>query len=221
MLVQSSVWWDSCPASTENVNTFLKNNLLITEPPLWHSKQFFFHLSIFPCILFVLHHLFNSDTCTIKQGICYSPLEHFLLQIPFIPSPHPECEITTSQPNLCLWPGNWPRLHWDTLTCHPAHTTLQHPFIIFNSLWILQPSVSSHVCLYIFLPHPSFAPSIRLKWREQERWMESRYAPRKENNSMWRNHLACQTELSSQYTRVGVFQKHYLPSKSLMKTFIY
>ncbi len=212
MLVQSSVsvaWWDSLPPFTENVNASLQNNLAAWTVTMTF-KTFFSPASF----------LVSCITCTtptfswIIQGICYSPLEHFSFSNPFIPSPHPECEITTSQRNLFLWPGTWSTLHWDILTCTTRHT---QPHNLHSSFSIYFETFNpSCLPLFVFtlcflIPHLSLN-SIKTEWtREGE--MKGWDGTRKENNSMWGN-LASQIELSSQYTGVGAFQKHYLPSKS-------
>lgn len=61
--------------------------------------------------------LFHNNTRNLLFSL--GPLS---LSNPFLPSPHSECEITPSQPNLCLWPGTWSTLHSDTLTCTTLHT---------------------------------------------------------------------------------------------------
>lgn len=73
-------------------------------------------------LFIVLHHLFNFCSCTITQGLClFSPGTFFLLSNPFTPSLHSECEITSSQPNLCLWLRSQSALHSHIFACTTLH----------------------------------------------------------------------------------------------------
>lgn len=120
------------------------------------------HLSFFPLHPF-LTSCITSSTPTLAQSNkeFHIPSWNISSSNPFIPSTHPECEIT-SQPNLWPWkPVPSPPRHFDT--CHPAHAATQHSSL--NLKFTLNPSTqhgSIVFALCFTIPHPFFG-SVRKK----------------------------------------------------------
>lgn len=70
----------------------------------------------FACILSCLASLVHTLLLHNHERNVLFTLGALFLWNTFIPSPHPECEITASQPNLCLCPQAWSTLRWAILT---------------------------------------------------------------------------------------------------------
>lgn len=208
MLVQSSVSVSAVrffSRLTENVRTFLKSNFIFVNNSSLnlHCDIFFLYRRI---LFWRLASLVHPPT-----------LAQSLKEFAILPWSTFYFKSLHSIPTSWVW-----NCHQSTtslvysLLSHFAHTTFIHHF---KSLQILQPSMSPSLRLHKSLPKPSFVHGFGLKQREQkrDRW-KARMQQRKRImacKGIWPvilSYLLNIPEVAS-----GVFQKHYLPTKSWWK----